>query len=133
MAKMFLSTNKHNFEIIILDAATKKENLNWISKFRLPANVAQHINLYLIFYDVYIDDPTIVLDIELNLWVFNCLESYQFSLSLIFNLILKVFCDKFYGWKYTEFSKLDQNIRQVFKKTFMAKKIYMDRLSGYIN
>lgn len=47
--------------------------------------------------------------------------------------ILKVFYDKFYGWKYMKFSKLDQDIRNALKKTFMAKKIYIGSLNSYIN
>ena len=32
-----------------------------------------------------------------------------------------------------ELSKLDQYIKGAFKKTFMTKKIYMDRSNGHIN
>lgn len=32
-----------------------------------------------------------------------------------------------------EFNRLDQNIRRVFKKKFMAKEIYMNRFSSHIN
>ena len=32
-----------------------------------------------------------------------------------------------------EFSKLNQHIRDTFKKTFIAKKIYIDTLNGHIN
>ena len=47
--------------------------------------------------------------------------------------MLEVFCEEFHRWRYTEFSKLDKYIRQVLKKTFMIKKIYMGRPSDYIN
>ena len=32
-----------------------------------------------------------------------------------------------------EFNRLDQNMRQVFNKNFMAKGIYMNRFSSHIN
>lgn len=47
--------------------------------------------------------------------------------------MLEVFYEEFYGWGYIEFSKLDQNVRQVFKKTFMTKRIYISRLSSHVN
>ncbi len=46
--------------------------------------------------------------------------------------MLEAFCAKFYEWQYTEFSKLDKYIRQVFKEIFMIKRIYMDKPSGHI-
>ena len=33
----------------------------------------------LIFNDIYIDNPIIVSDIELNSYLIDCFESYQFS------------------------------------------------------
>ena len=89
-----------------LDVA-KKANLTYISKFGLSSSVAQHIDSCLIFNDIYIDNPTTASDIELNSWVLNYLESYQFRPSLVADMMLEVFRDKFYGWEYTEFSKLD--------------------------
>lgn len=47
--------------------------------------------------------------------------------------MLEVFYEEFYGWGYIEFSKLDQNVRQVFKKTFMTKRIYISRLNSHVN
>ena len=122
-----------NPETTILDAVAERENLNCISKFGLPTSVAQHIDSCLILHDVYIDDPIIALDVELNLWILNCLERYQLSLSLVVDLMLEVFHEEFHGGGYTEFSRLDQNIKQVLKETFIAKGIYMGRPIGHIN
>ena len=47
--------------------------------------------------------------------------------------MLEVFCEEFYGWGYTEFSRLDRNIRQVLKETFLARKIYMGSPSDHVN
>lgn len=47
--------------------------------------------------------------------------------------MLKDFYNEFYGWGYTGFKKLDQYIRQTFKKSLIAKEIYMGQLSSYIN
>lgn len=47
--------------------------------------------------------------------------------------MLKVFYNKFYKCGYTEFSKLNQDIRQTFKKTLMAKEIYMGSSDSYVN
>ena len=64
---MFLSLqSNYKPKTTILNVATKRENLNCILKFRLSANVAQHINLWLIFYDVHIDDSTVASNIGLN-------------------------------------------------------------------
>ena len=121
---MFLSPpSNRNPETTILDTAVKRENLNCISKFRLLASFAQYINSCLILYDVYIDNLTIASDVELNSRVFNYLKSYQLSSSLVADLMLEVFCKEFYRWGYTEFSRLDQNMRRVLKETFMAKEI----------
>ena len=111
----------------------EKTNLTYISKFGLPSSVAQHIDSCLIFNDIHIDNPTTASDIELNLYVFNCLKSYQFRPSLIADMMLEVFRNEFYGWGYTEFSKLDQHIRGLLKDTFMAKEIYMGKPSGHVN
>ena len=131
---MSTSTSDQNPETATLDTAAERENLNYISKFGLPANVAQqHIDSRLILHDVHIDDPTIASDVELNSWVLNCLESYQLSPTLVVDMMLEVFREEFHGWGYTEFSRLDRNIRRVLKETFMAKGIYMGRPSGHVN
>ena len=65
MSSLLLSDR--NPEITTLNTAAEKENLNCILKFGLPANVAQYIDLRLILHDIYIDDPTIASNIELNL------------------------------------------------------------------
>ena len=130
---MFLLISNRNSKTTTLDITTKRENLNYILKFGLFANVTQYINLRLILYNVYIDNSTITSDIKVNLWVFNCLESYQLSPSLIINLILEIFCEKFHKWRYIKFSRLDYNIKPVLKKTFMVKKICKSRPSDYIN
>ena len=122
-----------NLKTTTLDAAAERENLNYISKFGLPASVAQHIDSRLIFHDIHINNPIIALDVELNSWILNYLESYQLSSSLVIDLMLEVFCKKFHRWGYIEFSKLDWNIRRVLKETFIAKRIYIDRPSGHIN
>ena len=126
-------SSDHNPKTMTLDAATERENLNYISKFGLPANVAHHIDSRLILHDVHIDDPTIASDVELNSRVLNCLESYQLSPSLVVDLMLEVFREEFQGWGYMEFSKLDRHIRGALKETFMAKGIYMGRPSDHVN
>ena len=107
--------------------------MNYIEKFELPLSIAQYIDFQLILNDIYIDDPKIVSDIKLNSYVFHYREDYQLSQSLVVDYILEVFCEKFHGWGYIEFSMLDKYIRQVFKKTFMAKRIYMSRPSSHVN
>lgn len=47
--------------------------------------------------------------------------------------MLDVFGEELYGWRYTEFSRLDKYIRQIFKKTIITKNIYMGKPGGYIN
>ncbi len=47
--------------------------------------------------------------------------------------MLEIFCEEFYGWGYTEFSRLDKYIRQVLKETLITKGIYIDRPGGHIN
>ncbi len=130
---MSTSTSNLNPKITTLDITIIRENLNYLAKFELLSNIAQYINTYLIFYDVYIDDPINASDIELNSWVLNYLKSYQLSPTLVIQQMLKVFYDKFYGWEYTEFSKLDRNIRGAFKETFIAKEIYISTHNGHIN
>ena len=110
-----------------------KDNLSYIAKFGLPASVAQHIDFCFILNDVHIDNLTIVSNVKLNSWVLNCLESYQLSQSLVVDYMLEVFREEFHGWGYTEFSRLDQNIRRILKETLMAKGIYMGRPSGHVN
>lgn len=56
-----------NLENTSLDAVTKKENLNYITKFGLPASVAKHINSCFIVHNIHINDLIIVSDIKLYL------------------------------------------------------------------
>ena len=114
-------------------AAELKENMNYIKKFRLPPSVAPYIDFWLILNDININDPTIASNIKLNLYVFHYLESYQLSQSLVIDYMPEVFCEEFYGWGYTVFSRLDKYIRRVFKETFTTKKIYMGRPGGHVN
>ena len=129
---MFSPTSDRNPETLDV-AAELRENINYIEKFGLPPSVTHHIDSRLILNDVHIDDPTIASDIELNSYVLHCLESYQLSQSLVVDYMLEVFCEEFYGWGYTEFSRLDKYIRRVLKKTFMTKGIYMGRPGGHVN
>ncbi len=117
-----------NAENSTIDASAElRNNIDYIKKFGLPPSVAQNINFWLIFNDVHINDPIIASNIELNSYVFYYLENYQFSQSFVINYILEVFHKEFHGWGYTEFSKLNQHVREAFQETFMAKKIYMGR------
>ena len=131
--KISTSTSDPNPDTTTLNAAAVRENLNYIENFGLPPSVAQHIDTRLIFHDVHIDDPTTASDIELNSWVLNCLESYQLRPTLVIHRMLDVFRDEFYGWGYTEFSKMDRHIRDALKETFMAKGIYMGTPNGHVN
>lgn len=65
-----------------------RENINYIEKFGVPAGVTQYINSHFILNDIHMKDPIIALDIELNLWVFNCLKNYQLRQSLVVNFML---------------------------------------------
>ena len=60
---MSMSISDQNPKITILNIATVRESLNYITKFGLPLSITQYINIYLIFYDVYINNPIIILDI----------------------------------------------------------------------
>lgn len=64
---MSTSISKLNPKITTLDTTIIRENLSYLIKFGLSPNVAQYIDTRLIFHDVHINDPTIVLDIKLNL------------------------------------------------------------------
>lgn len=56
-----------NYNPKILDLAIElRENLNYIKKFDLPADVAQYIDSCFIINDVQIDNPTIASDVKLN-------------------------------------------------------------------
>lgn len=94
---MSTSTNDLNPETATLDAIIIREYLNFIVKFGLLPNIAQYIDTYLTFHNVYIIDFLIALNIEVNLWVFICLKSYHFTQTLVIYSMLKVFCNKFYG------------------------------------
>lgn len=105
-------TNNSKVKISILDIIAKlRKNINYIKKFGLPSNIARHINSQLIFNDVYIDNSIIISDIKFISYIFYYLKSYKLSQSLVVGYILKVFYEKFYGWGYTEFSKLNKYIR----------------------
>lgn len=93
---MSISINNQNFKITLFDIVAKRENLNYILKFGLLANIAQYINIYIIIYNVHINDFIIILDVKLILYIFNCLESYQFSSSFVIDIILKNFHYKFF-------------------------------------
>lgn len=47
--------------------------------------------------------------------------------------MLEVFYYEFHEYRYTEFSRLDQNIRRVLKKTFMAQRIYVSKPNSHVN
>ncbi len=98
---MSTSISNLNPKTTILDTTTIKKNLSYLTKFDLPSNVAQYIDIYLIFYDVHINDPITVSDIELNLLILIYLESYQVSQTLVIYKMLKVFYNEFHGWGYT--------------------------------
>lgn len=99
----------------------------------LLTSLIQYINSYLIFYNVYINNSIIASDIKLILWILNYHENYQLNENWVINQMLEFFCNKFYRQRYTRFSKLDQHIKSYYKKTFMAKKIYIDKSSNHIN
>ena len=122
-----LSPNTATFDTV------DKLNLIYISKFELPSSVAQHIDSCLIVNDIHIDNPSTASDIKLNSQVLNCLENYQLRPSLVADIMLEIFYNKFYRQGYTKFSKLDQYLRGLPKDTFMAKKIYMNKPSGHVN
>lgn len=131
---MSISTSNLNPDITTLNyIIIIRENLNYITKFRIPPSITQHINTCLIFYDVHIDDLTTPSDMELNLWVFNHPENYQLSPTLVIYRILNIFYNEFHRWRYTKFSKLDWHIRGAFKKTSITKRIYIAIPNGYIN
>lgn len=64
---MFLSINDFNFDTATLNTVIDKENITYISKFRLLLNVSQHINFCLILHNIYIDNFTIMSNVKLNL------------------------------------------------------------------
>ena len=92
---MFLSISDLSPNAPTLDI-TDKANLTYILKFGLLLSVAQYIHSCLIFNDIHIDDFATVLDIKLNLWAVNCLESYKFSLKFVIYIMLEVFYKEFY-------------------------------------
>ena len=65
--KISSPTSNNNPKTTTLDTVAKKKNLNYISKFGLSANFTYHINLRLIFHDIYIDNLITALDVILNL------------------------------------------------------------------
>lgn len=48
-------------------------------------------------------------------------------------MMLKLCYKKFHEWQYTEFSILNQHIKQILKQTLIVKKIYINKFNGYIN
>lgn len=58
-------------------------------KLKLFLSITSYIIFCYTFNNNYINDLKIVLDIKLNLWVFNYIKSYKVK------LILKVFYNKF--------------------------------------
>ena len=94
---MFNPTSNHNPKTTILDAVAEINNLKYISKFELPANIVYYIDSRLIFHIVHIDNLIIASDVKLNSWVLSCLKSYQLSPSLVVDLMLEVFCKEFQG------------------------------------
>lgn len=64
---MSFLTNNYNLITTSLNNIAERENLNYISKFGLAASIVQYIDLYLIFYIIYIDGFIIALNVELNL------------------------------------------------------------------
>lgn len=129
---MTLPISEYNLKILNITIKLSKY-MNYIEKFRLPLKIAQYIDFRLIFNDIYIDDPKIASDIKLNLYILYYLESYPLSQSFVIKYRLEIFYEEFYGWRYIKFSRLDKYRRQVFKKSFMIKDIYIDRSGSYIN
>lgn len=91
----------------------------------LFANVAQHIDFCPIFHGSYIYDPVIWL--KKNLFMcFYLLDKASTQCTFVIYQILDIFYDKFYGYRYIEFSKLNEYIRKALKKKFMTIVIYVD-------
>lgn len=130
---MSILTSNINSKTTTLDATTIRENLSYLAKVGLPPSIAQHINTRLIFHDVHIDYLTTASNIELHSWVLMCLETYQFSKTLVLHRMQKLFRDKFHRWRYMKFSKLDQLCRGALKETFMPKTIYMNTGNNHVN
>ncbi len=93
---MPILTNKLNPKVNILDVVIERENLIHIAKFGLSLSITQYINLCQIFNDIHINNIMKMLDIEFNSYIFNCLENYQLSSTLVIYKILKVCCNKFH-------------------------------------
>lgn len=64
---MSISINNLNHKITTLNATKIRKNLSYLVKFELSPNIAQHTNSHLIFYDIYNNNLTKVLDIKLYL------------------------------------------------------------------
>lgn len=95
-SKNFFIKNNLNLDPATLDATPDKVNLTYILKFGLPLSIIQNINFCLIFNDIHINNLIIILDTKLSLWIFNSLESYQFSSDLVIHIMLKVFYNEVY-------------------------------------
>lgn len=89
---MFSTTSNLNINGTTLDAGIDKKYLSYIAKLRLSPSITQRIYSCLILNNIHIVNLIIALDIKLNLWVLNCLKSYQLSPGLIIHKILEVFC-----------------------------------------
>lgn len=87
----------------------------------------------LILCNVQINNFSTASNIELNSWVLNHFKCYQLQPTLIIYIILESFQDEFPRGGYTKFGKLDLHIREAFKKTFMARGIYMGKHINHIN
>ncbi len=71
------STRDLNPKTSTLDAVAElRKIINCIEKIGLPPSVAQYIDSRLILNDTHIDNTKIASNIELNLYVLYCLESY---------------------------------------------------------
>lgn len=123
-----LNTKTNTLDIII----NLWENINCIIKFGLPPSINPHITSQLILHDAHINDPIVTLDIELNFSVLYYQETYQFSKDLIIYYMLNNIYEEFYKWRYTGFGRLNWYIRQVLKKIFITKRIYIDWLIRYV-
>lgn len=64
--KISTSISDLNSKTSTLNTTTIRENLNYITKFELPPNIAKHIDICLMFHIVHIHDPITASDIKLN-------------------------------------------------------------------
>lgn len=88
---MFSLTSYLNNVIIFLNTTVVKDILSYIEKIGLLTSIAQYINYYLIFNDVYIDFLITALDIELIFLIFYCHKDFKLNSSLVIHIILEIF------------------------------------------